>query len=903
MAGSQSVLLDVQGEYPVNPEVFLRPTAPRAATTATVGWRYRRRYLITNNSDRALIHHPYALNFGPTNTLVTAGKLLASANDLRCWVAGLEIARTLNTVNSANDCLIWLTIPYLASGGTMQVDVVYGNPSAGAPPTLTAGLDLPAFDIAATGGGRSTNTSWVYLVDRIAANAGKGGYYLSSGVAQPEVRFDAVPGGWAPVRVLNAIDDSWQLPYSGYVASGTKYQGIFNARRARAGALADGPGVGADGLALTCAAGIVSVTADIRWINLAVGDTNTTPVGKVAILTRNNDAETWLTLYENGALQATEATIASATHTPAAPCKQLAFAVLPNDGVGVDFAARADRYINAAWWSTLTVVPSATVTQALAAITPDWSPAQKDSAALALWLDASNDASLPGPDSAAIAQWTDLSGNGNHATQATGANQPVVKTAIQNGLDVARFDGANDYVRVPNSLGIAGQPYAVFAVWKPTGTAQQTLIQAGNDTLGLYKVATTNVQQLYAGTNLAGAAMTPGSFAVSGGVFNGAASANRLNGALTSGNAGAGVPATNVTLGANRIPTDYLNGDIAEVIVLRYAPTGDECQQIEGYLASKWGLLASLPASHPYKGDAEHIYEFATELRAGGGGDAQGVPPYDSVLLGNPQGAAGVGTPRLACRYDEQVGVFCDSRRAELWNLALTAKVDGCPIPTVRAVDGILAPDGSTLEVPSTDWLALVPMVNPLTNPSADSGASGSASGWTRGSVTAGITVGAASQVTATFDSAPASFTATISGNSSGSGGTVEEIAADYLPVGNRVNVQIGVAIRTANVNIQPTPAIWWYDANQALLSRVQQADWTIPASATWYRQLFAALVPAGAVSFRCGVVAKCKTANPTGQYWWDTVAPNDSELALRDVSIGGLALFARWIARYAYNG
>lgn len=57
---------------------------------------------------------------------------------------------------------------------------------------------------------------------------------------------------------------------------------------------------------------------------------------------------------------------------------------------------------------------------------------------------------------------------------------------------------------------------------------------------------------------------------------------------------------------------NFLGGEIAEVIMLNYAPTTGERQQIEGYLAWKWGvtgsnvtdLVGKLPSGHPYKSAA-----------------------------------------------------------------------------------------------------------------------------------------------------------------------------------------------------------------------------------------------------------------------------------------------------------
>jgi hypothetical protein len=41
-------------------------------------------------------------------------------------------------------------------------------------------------------------------------------------------------------------------------------------------------------------------------------------------------------------------------------------------------------------------------------------------------------------------------------------------------------------------------------------------------------------------------------------------------------------------------------GDLAEVITFSQALTTDQHQQVEGYLAAKWGLQTNLPATHPY---------------------------------------------------------------------------------------------------------------------------------------------------------------------------------------------------------------------------------------------------------------------------------------------------------------
>jgi hypothetical protein len=42
------------------------------------------------------------------------------------------------------------------------------------------------------------------------------------------------------------------------------------------------------------------------------------------------------------------------------------------------------------------------------------------------------------------------------------------------------------------------------------------------------------------------------------------------------------------------------NGDIAEILVYQGDLSTNQRQQIEGYLAWKWGLQSNLPANHPY---------------------------------------------------------------------------------------------------------------------------------------------------------------------------------------------------------------------------------------------------------------------------------------------------------------
>lgn len=662
----QSVLLDVKGQFPTAPVLRIQPTAQRTTRTANVGWSYRRRYVVSNADTDALTKYAVAIDLGDTAALVTGGKALASGDDLRVWIGGKEVARTLNTwngsgaVGTSTSTLCWVTLPSIPGGGSVTVDVMYGNPSAGAPPTLTYGVDLPAFDIATTGAGRSTNTKWVYAVSRTAANAGKGIWPISGG--NP---LFAVPGAWQVSRVTNQAHDMRQEVVSSYVdASVTYQQGRFDAQVARAGAsvIAEA-GNDADGVMLRAPVGITQVRADFRWLNPVNRSGSTVAIGRLALASRDSASQAWQQTTISAATAATETAIAAANYVP--------------------------------------------------------SEGQANEVALAL---------LP------------------------------ISTTIPSAADGTR----RAYAFVDATLEVT------------------------------------------------------------------------------------------------------LQGDITQ----------------------------NTPAE-------ETVYEVATELRHGGGGDTAGLAVYKSVLLGNAKGAAGAGTPRLAVLLNQQIVVRNAERVAEIWNSALTAKVANVPTPAARAVSGVRS-GAATIEQPASEWIAFVPVTDPLLNSSATT----DVLNWTRGTVTAGVTT-AFSRVTATFDTTPAAFQENITANTAGAGAIIEDIATDYLPVGDRQHAQVGMAIRTTNVNLQPTPSIWWYDAAQAPLAatpKSMQADWAIPDVNTWYRRLFAAAVPAGAAYFRVGVTSKDKVGGLIAVSRWDTVAVNDTEIAVRDVAQGAnLTFSAEWEDRYAY--
>src|SRR5262245_51250340 len=70
---------------------------------------------------------------------------------------------------------------------------------------------------------------------------------------------------------------------------------------------------------------------------------------------------------------------------------------------------------------------------------------------------------------AAVATWMDESGYGNHATQSTGASQPLWRANAINGYPVLEFDGADDYLSadgIASLLTGADLPFTFVQVFR-----------------------------------------------------------------------------------------------------------------------------------------------------------------------------------------------------------------------------------------------------------------------------------------------------------------------------------------------------------------------------------------------------------------------------------------------------
>ena len=162
----------------------------------------------------------------------------------------------------------------------------------------------------------------------------------------------------------------------------------------------------------------------------------------------------------------------------------------------------------------------------------------------------------------------------------------------------------DDFIQVPN-LSIT-QGYTVYSVAKTTaGSARDYLFDGitTNSARSLVALRNGGTVQFWAG-NWANTGITsPTGFFTLSAVFDNTSSLLSLNGTTDTGkNTGSYSLTNGINLGTNYLSTaDFLEGDIAEFIIVDGVASASDRQKVEGYLAHKWGLTGSLPGSHPYK--------------------------------------------------------------------------------------------------------------------------------------------------------------------------------------------------------------------------------------------------------------------------------------------------------------
>ena len=216
-----------------------------------------------------------------------------------------------------------------------------------------------------------------------------------------------------------------------------------------------------------------------------------------------------------------------------------------------------------------------------------------------LWFDA-NDPNSVVLSGSSVTQWTDKSGNANNASISTGT-----PTYVSNGIV---FTGSQLFNTPLNS---SMNTQSIFIITSPTSTATGDILGVNSSVIPSgFEVQTSNYQQKVIGfgnaTPFTGATLTSNVRCLYGSILNGgAASFIYLNGTQTGtiGSTTTVSGAGTVTLGGYTYLTSsgfFYSGTVNEIVLYNIILTTTQRQQVEGYLAWKWGLQGSLPSNHPF---------------------------------------------------------------------------------------------------------------------------------------------------------------------------------------------------------------------------------------------------------------------------------------------------------------
>lgn len=223
---------------------------------------------------------------------------------------------------------------------------------------------------------------------------------------------------------------------------------------------------------------------------------------------------------------------------------------------------------------------------------------------LFLWLDANTNVLTTGSN---VYQWNDRSSSGYNFVQSTSSNQPLTGTTY-NSLQLLNFTSAKFMQNT--TMTFPAPPYTIFSVGYTTVGGYGRLIAGVPDAYlffgsgsGVTQYATfvgsgggwNDVSTDVPGTSVSSMCLME--------MTNSGTSSGLIpyvNGTALTAKNGTANTCTGLYLGTSGGGGQPWSGYVGEILMYNSVLTGNQRQSIEGYLAWKWGLQASLPTSHPY---------------------------------------------------------------------------------------------------------------------------------------------------------------------------------------------------------------------------------------------------------------------------------------------------------------
>lgn len=233
---------------------------------------------------------------------------------------------------------------------------------------------------------------------------------------------------------------------------------------------------------------------------------------------------------------------------------------------------------------------------------------------LSLWLDAADNSSITYSSGTIVSVWKDKSGNGFNATPPIAG--PSYSAASQNGLGTLAFDGASTFLLSNVTVNTAS--HSMFVVHN---TASTNTAASGNDnsllrfqnTVGYIVYPYSNGGRYGYFTSFTGGAAVAvsegnvaGVYQIMNAVIQSGSLITYHNGSVVSSSSSGltSVTSDSLSIGAYGIvpyQQQYYQGNIAEIIIFSVPLITSQRQQVESYLAWKWGLVSSLASGHPGK--------------------------------------------------------------------------------------------------------------------------------------------------------------------------------------------------------------------------------------------------------------------------------------------------------------
>ena len=241
----------------------------------------------------------------------------------------------------------------------------------------------------------------------------------------------------------------------------------------------------------------------------------------------------------------------------------------------------------------------------------------------ALWLDGADSSSASMTLSgSSITAWKDKSGNG---VSFTIGGTPTLSIAVYNGLSSVYFNGSTNFINTTFNLNLINHSFFIVVSETAGGNAGVLVFYSTGGSVD--DVYSPNAL-LFASPqfSIKGSYSSQPSSTLAYGVYS---ETSLPTGSLTVYKNGTSVitntgvtaaSSTGLVIGSRVYTTSYtyfMTGYVSEVLVYSTALTDTQRQQVEGYLAWKWGTQANLVNTHPYYSSSPiHAYAAATPIGA-----------------------------------------------------------------------------------------------------------------------------------------------------------------------------------------------------------------------------------------------------------------------------------------------